>query len=228
MISFARPPHSRARASHLDIDLESARADLAGGGLGFMRHPSAIGRQTLLTAAAASLTALPTAPAVAALAEKLAARDASLLTKPPGMLAPPEAAYPQWLAGEWQASLNFAGYELPAKDAIPRADLFAEGNVPGFQKCSIAFIPDVGKENVTFPMKWVRDASGLVREDRDANLRAAVRGGLGYDAVERVEYKEDPMMPKCAAQRRKREQCRRARASPCASSCASPCAHPAR
>ena len=81
--------------------------------------------------------------------------------------------------GEWKASLSFDGYELPAKDLIPREQLFAEPNVPGFQKCSIAFLPDVGKEGVTFPMRWARDASGKVREDRAFNLREAIRGGLG-------------------------------------------------
>ena len=162
-----------------------------------MRLPATtIGRQALLTAAAASLAALNAPPSSAAgLAERLSARDAKLLTKPAGMLAPPEAAWPTWLDGEWRASLSFAGYELPSKDLIPRADLFAEGNVPGFQKCSVAFIPDVGKENVSFPMRWTRDKDNVVREDREFNLRSAIRGGLGYDAIERIDYKADPMTP---------------------------------
>lgn len=65
----------------------------------------------------------------------------------------------------------------------------------GAEKCSVAFIPDVGKEGVSFPMRFMRDKSGVVREDRESNLRAAIRGGLGYDAVESVETKADPMMP---------------------------------
>ena len=161
-------------------------------------RPPTIGRQALLTAAAASLAAVNIRPAFSdalILSAKLAARDAKLLTKPNGMLQPPEAAYPAWMEGEWMASLSFAGYELPAKDAIPREQLFAEGNVPGFQKCSLAFLPDVGKENVSFPLRWVRDKANVVREDRVANLKAAVRGGLGYDAIDRVEYKADPMIP---------------------------------
>ena len=51
---------------------------------------------------------------------------------------PGEAQYPSWLEGEWSASLQFAGYELPAKDLISRDALFAEADVPGFKKCSIA------------------------------------------------------------------------------------------
>ena len=156
-------------------------------------------RQALLTAAAASFAALGAAPASSeaptTLAGRLAARDAKLLTKPPGMLAPAEAAFPDWLEGDWRASLEFSGYELPAKDAISREALFAEGNVPGFQKCSIALIPDVGKEGVSFDMRFARDKAGIVREDRAANLRSSIRGGLGYDAIDRIDYKDDPMLP---------------------------------
>jgi hypothetical protein len=44
-------------------------------------------------------------------------------------------------------------------------------------------------------MRWVRGKDGAVREDRAANLRSAIAGGLGYNAVERVDYKMDPMLP---------------------------------
>ena len=154
-----------------------------------------LSRQALLVATAASLVGLGVRPALAApasLKALLDARDSSLLTKPGGGAPPPEAVYPAWMQGEWKAQLSFAGYELPAKDKIARDALFAEADVPGFKKCSIAFLPDVGKERVSFPMRWAADGGGLVREDRAFNLRSATRGGLGYDAVERVDYKEDP------------------------------------
>ena len=63
--------------------------------------------------------------------------------------APPETAYPAWMQGEWKARLSFAGYELPAKDKIPRDQLFAEADVPGFKKCSIALLPDVESQTRT-------------------------------------------------------------------------------
>ena len=155
-----------------------------------------LSRQALLVAAASSLAGMSVQPALSAssLKAKLDARDASLLTKPRAMGGPPaEAIYPTWMQGDWQATLRFAGYELPAKDQISREALFAEGTVPGFQKCSIALLPDIGKERVSFPMRWVAEGgSGAVREDRVFNMRSAVRGGLGYDAIERVDYKEDP------------------------------------
>jgi hypothetical protein len=102
---------------------------------------------------------------------------------------------PPRLLGTWRATLSFDGYELPAKDLLSREEIFAEPTVPGLQKCSVALIPDVGKEGVHFEMRWVRGKDGAVREDRAANLRSAIAGGLGYDAIERVEYKADPMLP---------------------------------
>lgn len=114
---------------------------------------------------------------------------------------PPHSAHsdptptPPRLLGTWRATLSFDGYELPAKDLLSREEIFAEPTVPGLQKCSVALIPDVGKEGVQFQMRWVREKGGAVREDRATNLRSAIAGGLGYDAIERVEYKADPMLP---------------------------------
>ena len=161
------------------------------------RRTTMLSRQVVLTGAAAAIASAGISPAAASgLKAKLDAQDSKLLTKPSGLGAPAEASFPSWLEGEWRGSLSFAGYELPAKDQIARDDLFREVNVPGFAKCSIAFLPDVGKEGVSLtnpPMRWVRDeASGLVREDRVANLRSATRGGLGYDALDRIDYKTDP------------------------------------
>lgn len=158
----------------------------------------------LLVAAATAASVAGPRAAVAgpplSLKARLDAQDTRLLTKPQGMAAPAEAVYPSWLDGEWRASVSFAGYELPAKDLISRNELFAEGKVPGFQKLSVALLPDIGKSlgesgPATFPMRWVKDSNGLVREDREANFRSAVRGGLGYDAIERVDYKTDPNNP---------------------------------
>ena len=133
-------------------------------------------------------------PPANSLKARLDAQDSRLLLKPlnQGLSTPAEAAYPAWLEGEWCASQSFAGYELPAKDKLTREELFAEQDVPGFKKCSIALLPDVGKEGVRVSLRWAKDENGVVREDRAANLRSAIRGGLGYDAIDRVDYKEDP------------------------------------
>ena len=38
-------------------------------------------------------------------------------------------------------------------------------------------------------LQWAKDENGKVRERRAANLNSAIRGGLGYDAIERIEWK---------------------------------------
>lgn len=162
------------------------------------RHAGAdaasVGRQSLLravTAAACVTAASHSSAAAATLAERMRSRDALALSKPIFNIAPAEAAYPEWFLGTWRATMSFDGYELPAKDLLTREEIFGEPTVPGLLKCSVAFIPDVGKEGVTFEMRWFRDGRGVVREDRSANLRSAIAGGLGYQAVERVEYMTD-------------------------------------
>jgi len=158
--------------------------------------PLTLGRQALLAAAAAACATGLARPVLAlSLAERLSSHSAKALSKPLFNFAAGEAAYPEWLLGTWRASLTFDGYELPAKDLLTRDEVFAEPTVPGLQKCSVALIPDVGKEGVQFEMRWVRASDGAVREDRAANLGSAIAGGLGYGAVERVEYKLEPMLP---------------------------------
>lgn len=164
----------------------------------FMSGANMHRRRGLLAAAATSLASTSTRPVFSATASSLKAQldsqDSSLLLKPlnKGLLVPAEAEYPSWLEGEWSATQSFAGYELPSKDLIARDALFSEGDVPGFKKCSIALLPDVGKEGVTMTLRWLRDGNGILREDRVNNFRSAVRGGLGYDAIERIDYKVDP------------------------------------
>ena len=102
-----------------------------------MKQPTlSISRQRLLTAALglASFASSPSLPAFAlpnlpaSIKERLDSQNSQLLLKPlnQGLATPSEAAYPDWLEGEWNAAQSFAGYELPAKDLIPREALFAE------------------------------------------------------------------------------------------------------
>ena len=98
-----------------------------------MKQPT-LSRQRLLTAALASFASSPSLPAFAlpnppaSIKERLDSQNSQLLLKPlnQGLATPSEAAYPDWLEGEWNAAQSFAGYELPAKDLIPREALFAE------------------------------------------------------------------------------------------------------
>lgn len=156
-------------------------------------------QQAILTTALASFAAQSIAPPAALAAQSIKSlldlNDSKLLLKPQnqGLSTPAEAEFPDWLEGEWLTTQSFAGYELPAKDLISREMLFGkEGvDVPGFKKLSMALLPDVGKEDVRMTLRWIRDDNGKVRERRAANLNSAIRGGLGYDAIERIDYLED-------------------------------------
>lgn len=80
-------------------------------------------------------------------------------------------------------SLKFAGYLFPSK-TISKDDIVKNVNIPGFQKCSIAGIADVGRELTTYRMKIQNN--GL--EDRVQTLSASTNAHLGYKAVEDVLY----------------------------------------
>ena len=143
-------------------------------------------REAASTAAAALLAAAAASPAAAGLADRLAARDPLQLKKPIFNVRPGETVYPAWLAGSWRVSSSFRGFQFP--DAgIKKEDVMAEPTIPGFQKCSIAAIPDVGRAS-TYSIRFLSadgGRSGAVA-DLAYNLGAEIDGGLGYAAVEGV------------------------------------------
>ena len=151
-------------------------------------------RDVLLTTTPLLTSALMPQKAVAAadpngLAAKLSKRDASVLKNSVFNIPPSAQVYPKFMHGEWDISLKFAGYLFPSK-TIPKDKLTANVNIPGFQKCSIAAIPDVGRELTTYRMK-ILEGTGL--EDRAMNLESTINAHLGYTAVNQVSY--DPQAP---------------------------------
>ena len=60
-------------------------------------------------------------------------------------------------------------------------------SVPGFQKLSIAYVPDVGS-GAKHQLRFVRRSDGSVVEDRAFNLASVIDGYLGKRLVEEVEY----------------------------------------
>uniref|UniRef100_A0A7S4EWY0 DUF6816 domain-containing protein n=1 Tax=Chrysotila carterae TaxID=13221 RepID=A0A7S4EWY0_CHRCT len=159
-----------------------------------MLHEDAIRRmplvkQFLFSAASASWAFCSPSPAMAVgLTERLAARDSSKLIKPILNMPPGRTLYPEWLNGEWRASIAFDGYELPPC-GISREELFSQPTIPGFQKLSVASIPDVGS-SWSCRLRYVKPdpTQKAVFEDRAYNLRSITNGCLGYDAIDRVEY----------------------------------------
>lgn len=88
------------------------------------------------------------------------------------------------MRGEWEISLKFAGYLFPSK-TVSKDAIVKNVNIPGFQKCSIAGVADVGRELTTYTMKI--QENGL--EDRIQTLTSSINAHLGgYKAVEAVLY----------------------------------------
>ncbi len=83
----------------------------------------------------------------------------------------------------------------------------ADVTTPGFQKLSILQVPDVGLGG-TYPLRFVRRADGAVVEDRAANIAAIVRGFLGAELVESVDYAPEKNPNRCARHARARTQLR--------------------
>lgn len=122
------------------------------------------------------------------LAAKLSKRDASVLKNSVFNIPPSRQVYPPFMRGQWDVSLRFAGYLFPSQ-TITKEKVVSNVSIPGFQKCSIASIADVGRESTTY--KMAIDKNGL--EDRATSLQSSIAGHLGYEAVENVMY--DPASP---------------------------------
>jgi hypothetical protein len=125
-----------------------------------------------------------TTAATGSLAERLSKRDPSALTNSVFNLPPPAQLYPPFMRGSWDVTLKYGGYLFPSQK-VPRDKLTADFQIPGFQKCSIASLADVGKEVVRYTMS-IDDASGM--EDRCTSLSTSINGHLGYPAVQEVLY----------------------------------------
>jgi hypothetical protein len=117
------------------------------------------------------------------LAMKLSKRDASVLKNSVFNIPPSVQIYPPFMRGNWDVTLSFAGYLFPST-SIPKERIISNYNIPGFQKCSIATMADVGKEKVTFQMNISKD--GI--EDRTTTLLTSINSHLGYNAIDKVLY----------------------------------------
>ena len=106
--------------------------------------------------------------------------------------------YPLFLLGEWEQEVSFSGYEFPSDEYIDRDTLERAATCPGFQKLSLAYLPDVGKTPAPKyrsrfvherPGENIDDARGDVVEDRAFNLQNIFNAYLEDEtAVESVDY----------------------------------------
>ena len=146
-------------------------------------------RNTLLLLACAVADVFsPRAAAADGLLAKLQKRDWKQLSKPllPSVVSLPikQIGFPPWLAGTWQVSSTFAGFELPVKK-LSKKTLMSDKAIPGFEKLSIAQIPDVGAKG-SFTLRFNRRPDGVVVEDKQYNLASMINNALGKQAVEAV------------------------------------------
>lgn len=124
------------------------------------------------------------------LAAKLASRDPNALSNSVFNVPPGAQVYPEFMRGTWDVQVKFGGYLFPSKK-ISKERITQNVLIPGFQKCSIAAICDVGKENVKYRMR-IDEATGL--DDRSLTISSQIKGFLGYDAIKEILYnpKQNP------------------------------------
>jgi hypothetical protein len=146
--------------------------------------PAVVGAGLLLEATGVSSPAAAVA-ATSGLAARLSQRDASVLTNRLFNLPPAAQVYPAFMRGTWKMTASFAGYLFPSQ-AISRQRITSNVAIAGFQKCSIAGIADIGKENVPPYLYQIDPTTGL--QNVQANLQHTIDAYLGYPAVSSVIY----------------------------------------
>ena len=138
----------------------------------------------LLGSTALIANAPPAQAGSLSLAQKLSLRDPSALSNSVFNIPPSTQVYPQFMRGSWNVTLQYGGYIFPSKN-IPRSRLTTNAQIPGFQKCSIAALSDVGKEVVHYTLN-IDETSGI--EDRQTTLTTSINDHLGYPAIQEVLY----------------------------------------
>ena len=147
-----------------------------------------VGKSTVSVLAASAGWLLSSPPAHAAtlpggLAAKLASRDPSLLSNSVFNVPPAAQVYPDFMRGDWNVQIKFGGFIFPSQK-ISKERITQNVLIPGFQKCSIAALCDVGKD-ATYQM-IIDKSTGL--EDRISTLSSQINGFLGYPAIKEILY----------------------------------------
>lgn len=142
-----------------------------------------IGAITIGTGATPEIVHAATAPA-SGLAAKLASRDPNALSNSVFNIPPSVQVYPEFMYGTWDMRCKFGGFLFPSTK-IAKSRLTQNVLIPGFQKCSIAALCDVGKDDTAFQLT-IDPKTGW--EDRSSTLTSQIKGFLGYDAVKEVIY----------------------------------------
>ena len=87
--------------------------------------------------------------------------------------------YPPFLIGEWDTQLLFDSAKFVEKLDVEK--LASSGELPGFAKYSVFFLPEMGKDIPSVPLRFVQ-IDGHPREDHPHNIRSLVNAFAGPDA----------------------------------------------
>jgi len=118
------------------------------------------------------------------LASRLSKKDPSVLVNSIFNIPPTSQVFPEFMRGSWDMTCKYGGYLFPSQK-ISRERLAKNFQIPGFQKCSIVAVSDVGKETVGYTMK-IDEKTGL--EDRKVTLMSQINANLGYSSVTDILY----------------------------------------
>lgn len=101
------------------------------------------------------------------------------------------------MQGEWQVTSKFINADFPSSNSqasppVPKESIISDTTLPGFRRLSIAMVPDVGKPQMDFRMRFVKTESegggSRVEEDKAFNLKQAIESEVGKAAVTSVDY----------------------------------------
>lgn len=157
---------------------------LAGTGMTLLGLPGSCVGASAGDVAAMKKTTAETFDGNSGLAAKLSKRDASALRNSVFNVPPSAQVYPQFMRGEWDVSSRFRGFLFPSQK-ISKEKLTAKFEIPGFQKCSIATVCDVGRDLTNYRMK-IEQSTGL--DDRVFTLQQQINANLDSDAVKAITY----------------------------------------
>lgn len=93
--------------------------------------------------------------------------------------------YPPFMIGYWNTTMSFVGAKFTNK--IPLDILSTNNNIPGFNKYSIIFLPELGKDIANMTMRYVQ-LDSHPREDHPFNIRNLITSFSSDTIVDDASY----------------------------------------
>lgn len=93
--------------------------------------------------------------------------------------------YPPFMIGKWKTDFSFKGATF--NSVLPLEDLATKGDLPGFSKYSVLFIPDMGMDVKNVILRYVQ-LDSHPREDHPHNIRNLVSAMIPDAVVDAAPY----------------------------------------